>query len=55
MSPANTTSSGKEVPLSIDDLAKRLDRLEEMMHSLIGTIHDISQQQQSLARGRDPP
>jgi hypothetical protein len=48
MPPANTTSSGKEVPPPTDDLTKRLDRLEEMMCSLTGTVHDISQQQQGL-------
>jgi hypothetical protein len=42
-------SSGKEVPTPTDDLAKRLDRLEEMMRSLTGTVHDISQQHQGLS------
>jgi uncharacterized protein (UPF0335 family) len=32
----------------MNDLVKRLDRLEEMMCALTGTVHDISQQQQGL-------
>jgi hypothetical protein len=40
------SASGKEGTAPVDDLAKQLDRLEEMMCSLTGTVHDIRQQQQ---------
>jgi uncharacterized protein (UPF0335 family) len=48
MTHFNNSSSGKEVPAPMNNLVKRLDRLEEMMRALTGTVHDISQQQQGL-------
>jgi hypothetical protein len=49
MSPAFDVSSGKETTITMEDLAKRLDRLAELLHSClvsIGTIEGL---------GKPPP
>ncbi|KAG8100270.1 hypothetical protein GUJ93_ZPchr0013g36172 [Zizania palustris] len=45
--PSTATSSGKDANSTGDDIGKRLDRLEELVHSLIDKVNDIKQQQRA--------
>jgi hypothetical protein len=47
--PPAVTGSGKDSTTFMDDLAKRLDRLEEVLRGLVGKVDDIDQQQQGLS------
>jgi hypothetical protein len=47
--PPAATGSGKDSTTFMDDLAKRLDRLEEVLRGLVGKVDDIDQQQQGLS------
>jgi hypothetical protein len=46
--PLAGSGSGKETPSSEDNISKRLDRLEELVRSISGDLHDVKQQQQGL-------
>jgi hypothetical protein len=48
MPSAAGTDSRKDTATSGDELSKRLDRLEELVHSIFGDLCDVKQQQQGL-------
>ncbi|KAG8087596.1 hypothetical protein GUJ93_ZPchr0010g7992 [Zizania palustris] len=45
--PPTATSLGKDANSTDDDIGKQLDRLEELVHSLIGKVDDIKQKQEA--------
>jgi hypothetical protein len=53
MPPVHATGLGKEQSTSMDDLAKRLDHLKEMLRALIGKVGDMDMQQQGLGVPRE--